>query len=61
MCEEQHQGLSTYADTSLPFQPVPGSEDPRNGIFAFKNFVQVFLLIVFPRQIRSLLVISPDP
>jgi hypothetical protein len=32
MREEQYQGLSAHADASLPFQPIPGSKDPRNGI-----------------------------
>jgi hypothetical protein len=61
MREEQYQGLSAHADTRLPFQPVPGSQDPRNGICLNFFFVQIVLLIVSPRQIRSLLVISPDP
>jgi hypothetical protein len=61
MREEQHQGLSAHADARLPFQPVPGSKDPRNGICLKNNFVQVVLLIVSLRQIRSLSVISPDP
>jgi len=60
MREEQHQGLSAYADTRLPFQPVPGSKDPRNGIRLEFSLVRVVLLIVSSRQIRSLLVISPD-
>ena len=46
MREEQHQGLSAHADTRLPFQPVPGSKDPRNGIYLI-FFMEVVLLIVF--------------
>ena len=30
--ETFQEGFSARADTRLPFQPVPGSKDPRNGI-----------------------------
>jgi hypothetical protein len=60
MREEQHQGLSAHADTRLPFQPVPRSKDPRNGIRLI-FLMEAVLLTVHPRQIKSLLAISPDP
>ena len=60
MREEQHQGLSAHADTRLPFQPIPGSEDPGNGI-GLRPLMEFVLLIVFPRQTKSLSAIFPDP
>ena len=60
MREEQHQGLSAHADARLPFQPIPRSEDPGNGI-CLRPLMKVVLLIVSPRQTKSLSAIFPDP
>jgi hypothetical protein len=44
----------------LPFQPIPGSEDPGNGI-RLRPLIRFVLLIVSPRQTKSLSATFPDP